>query len=97
VNATTTDNVVITTLRTTPKAARQTVASTARLAKVKATPLNGIGDKAIAFVRRSKPRTTATCIFAKNRSVVIIVVGSPHAKGLMKKVEALAKVAAGRA
>jgi len=94
VNGSTTDNVVITTSKSTQTIAKRTVDGSVHLAKVKVHHLSGIGNTAIAFLRKSKGRATATCMFAKSGTVVIVLISSPHAKHILPWAIALAKRAA---
>jgi hypothetical protein len=63
-------------------------------AKLRVQHPRGIGDKAIAFLRRAKVRSTATCMFAKNGTLVIVLVGSRHARRLLPAAIALCRGAA---
>jgi hypothetical protein len=95
-NATTTDSVSISTANTTRVGAELAVTGTAHTVKVKVRHLRGLGDAAIAYLTTAKPRSIATCLFAKNGTIVFLNVGGPHPTPLMPGAIALAKTAASR-
>lgn len=94
-NNQTTDTVSVTTAKmTTPAGAEQAVSSTARTVKVKVQHLRGVGDAAVAYLTRTKTRSVATCLIAKNGTFVFLLVSSPNAGHLMQEAIALAHNAA---
>jgi hypothetical protein len=97
VNASSTDHVTITTAKMTPAGAKQAVTGTAHTVKVKVHHLRGVGDTAVAYLTKSKNRSVATCLFARNGEFIFLLVGSQDARGLMPEAITLAKKAAGRA
>jgi hypothetical protein len=89
-----TENVSISTAKTTRAGAAAAVDGTAGTVKGKVLHLGGIGDSAIAYLTTTKTLSIATCLFAKHGSLVFLYVGSPSATHLMPSAIALAKVAA---
>jgi hypothetical protein len=73
------------------------VTNTAGTVKGKVEHVGGIGDAAITYLTTSKKLSLATCLFAKNGTLVFLYVGAPHAHGLTQGATALARKAATRA
>jgi hypothetical protein len=93
-NAPRTHSVSISTAKTTRAGAEAAVTGTARTVKVKVLHPSGIGDSAIAYLTRTKTRSIATILFAKNGALVFLYLSGPDANHLMPGTIALAKAAA---
>jgi hypothetical protein len=72
------------------------VASAARTAHVRVDHLTRLGDTAIAYITTTSKRTTVTCVFAKNGTIVLIYAASPGPRFREANVIALARRAASR-
>lgn len=96
-NAHRTSNVSISTAQTTRTKAEQAVAGTAHTVKVKVHHPRGIGDTAIAYLTTSRTRSIATCLFAKNGTIVFLYAGGPRANHLLPEIIALARTVASHA
>jgi hypothetical protein len=90
-----TENVSISTAKTTRAGAEAAVSSAAHTAKAKVMHLKGIGDSGIAYLTTTKKLSIATSLFAKNGTIVFLNVDGPTADHLTSAVIALAKTAAG--
>ena len=93
-NAAGTAGVSISTAKTTSAGAEAAVSSTARTTKAKVTHVSGVGNSAIAYLVTTKTLSIATCLFAKNGTLVFLNVSSPNANHLEPAAIALAKAAA---
>jgi hypothetical protein len=95
-NAARTDNVAISTAKTSRAGAEAAVSGTVGTVKARVQHLGGVGDSAVAYLTTTKSRSIATCLFTKNGTLVFVNVSGPQARGLVLRVTALAKAAAGR-
>lgn len=95
-NSAGTNNVSISTAKTTRAGAEAVVTSATRTAKVKVAYLSGVGDSAIAYLRQGKSVGIATGLVAKDGTLVLLQVSGPKASKLLPRAIALTKVAASR-
>ena len=97
-NAATGDYLSVSTATTSKTAAEQAVNSAAATAGVPVHNLPGVGDAAVGYVTTTKTGSVATCVLAKNGTIVFMYGGGQNAAAnpLLLKVAALAKTAVGR-
>jgi hypothetical protein len=93
-NAARTEHVSISTAKTTREGADAAVSGAARTVKAKVVHLGGIGDSAIGYLTKGKPLSIASCLFAKNGTLVFVYAGGRSTSRLMSGVIALARAAA---
>jgi hypothetical protein len=96
VNAATGNYVSVSTAATTPAEAKQAVTSAANTAGVKVTNLNGVGDAAISYVSTTTTGSVATCVIAKNGTILFMYSSGQDATKLLLGMTALCKAATGR-
>jgi hypothetical protein len=96
VDAKTGDYVSISTAVTTPSEADHAVTSAASSAGAKVQNLHGVGDSGIAYVTTTPGRSVATCVIAKNGTILFMYGSGQDATRLLTGMIALATTATGR-